>query len=146
MKLARALALAAVTLAAGAQAAMYKWTDAKGVVHYTQTPPPGSTPYEPVKPAPPPSPAPARESAQQFLQKAEAEAARQRQARAEAALKQAQARKDCDSARQRLAFLQERTPQRLAVKQQNGELARMTVEEWEARKAEAQQLIDESCG
>lgn len=137
--------IALCAAAAPVAAALYKWTDANGVVHYTQTPP-VSGPYESLRPAPPPGAAPAREATQKFLEQAERREAEQAKARAEARQRAAEAARRCRDARARLALLEERTPRRLAVQQENGELARMTVEEWEARKAQAQKVIEASCG
>ena len=50
--------LAGVACAAGAADKLYKWTDAEGVTHYTDSPPPASQEFETrvidVPPAPPP--------------------------------------------------------------------------------------------
>jgi len=40
-----ALALAAASAGAGASD-IYQWTDARGITHYSETPPPAGTPYQ----------------------------------------------------------------------------------------------------
>ena len=131
--------------AAAAQPQMFKWTDANGVVHYTQSPPPKGA-YQAVQPAPPPpSATPARESAQEFLRNARASEAEADRKRAEAAARKAEAAQACSDARDRLAFLEERPPRRLATKNADGSLSRMTEQEWMQRKSEAQKRIEQSC-
>lgn len=64
------LALALLLVAPLACAQVYKWTDAKGTVHYSQTPPTNGTKYSIVElnvtapPAPQPQPPTANDSAQ----------------------------------------------------------------------------------
>lgn len=52
------LLTALLLLAVPVQAAMYKWTDADGNIHYTQSPPPAGVESKTMK-APPPAPTPA---------------------------------------------------------------------------------------
>ena len=60
-----AFSLLAVTVAAGAQAALYKWTDAQGRVVYSDQPPSGNVKSEQLRGAPPPAnPNAAKELAQ----------------------------------------------------------------------------------
>jgi Domain of unknown function (DUF4124) len=56
------LVLALLLLAPMASAQVYKWTDAHGTVHYSETPPPQGTPFKRITPTggeqtPPPPPA-----------------------------------------------------------------------------------------
>ncbi|HKK16999.1 MAG TPA: DUF4124 domain-containing protein, partial [Gammaproteobacteria bacterium] len=44
--------LLALLVSSNALAAMYKWVDENGEVHYTQTPPPGDIQAETIKPPP----------------------------------------------------------------------------------------------
>jgi hypothetical protein len=154
------LSLCFAALPAGAR--MYRWVDAQGQVHYAQLPPAQGA-YEVIdRPAsaPPSSPVPAstpeqeqeQEPAQaqdsetrRFLDQAEAaeRAAAEDKARQQQA--QAEARTLCEQARQRLAQLDERTARRLAVENPDGTMARMDEEEFERRRAVAQQLIQENC-
>ena len=97
-----ALSLLAVTVAAGAQAALYKWTDAQGRVVYSDQPPSGNVKSEQLRGAPPPAnPNAAKELAQRDAEfkkrqddaaKADAKATKDRAASAEHAENCAQMR------------------------------------------------------
>lgn len=131
------LGLLAQPAAAGT---VYKWKDASGQVHYTQTPPPEGAVREPVQrsaqadvqpgvtlnaPNPPAAPAKAAtapgEKAAAPIETAEAKATR------------------CAQARERLSFLEERTAYRLMVEQPDGSSARMTEEEFQQRLGKARE-------
>ncbi len=129
-----------------AAAEVYRWVDRDGVVHYTQSPPPTGD-YKSLREnaVPPPTANPQAEAMKKFLDdSAKAETAQQK-ARTEAATKKAEAAQKCSKARERLTFLTERSPHRLAVKNEDGSISRMPAEEWEKRRAEAQKQIDASC-
>ncbi len=123
------LSLAALPSAAGN---VYKWKDASGQMHYSQTPPPaGSVSVQPqaeVQPgvtmnAPPAPPAPAT-----------AKPADPKTAAPET--KEAKAKR-CTDSRERLAFLEERTARRLMIAQPDGSESRMTEEEFAQRVDQA---------
>ncbi|MBU6469799.1 MAG: DUF4124 domain-containing protein [Gammaproteobacteria bacterium] len=85
---------------------VYRWVDAQGNVHYSQTPPPaGATKAKVIEVAPPP-PDPTGVAEQQQLVKsvAAADAAQQKAAQeaAQAAAKKAQQQQACDAARKQL--------------------------------------------
>ncbi len=127
------LSLAALpTLAAN----IYKWTDAQGQIHYSQTPPPhgpvkaqaaGSVqPGVSVQATVPPTPAvPA------------AKVAAAVDAKAAVPETKADRNKRCSDSKERLAFLEEHTAHRLFVKDSDGNEARMTEEQFTARLAKA---------
>lgn len=108
---------------------VYKWTDASGQVHYSQTPPadnaaaakavrdlqPGVSIAAPAKPAPAPAPA---------AKAAPAESAEAKNKR-------------CAAAKERVAYLEERTARRLFVTEKDGTESRMTEEEFDSRLAKA---------
>ncbi|MDO9452740.1 MAG: DUF4124 domain-containing protein [Stagnimonas sp.] len=126
------LSVAALPCAAGN---VYKWKDASGQMHYSQTPPPaGSVSVQPqaqVQPgvtmtAPPAPPAPA----------ATAKPADPKAAPPET--KEAKAKR-CTDSKERLAFLEERTARRLMIAQPDGSESRMTEEEFAQRVDQAKE-------
>ena len=133
MRTASALLLSLASLSAAASN-VYKWKDASGQMHYSQTPPPAGTvsvqPQAQVQPgvtltAPPAAPAeaPAKPA------DAKAPAPETKEAKA----------KRCTDSRERLAFLEERTPRRLMIAQPDGSESRMTEEEFAQRVDQAKE-------
>jgi len=134
--------LAALPLAAAAQ--VYRWVDDKGQVHYTQTPPPGKN-AEQVGAPPPPADAPNQDALNQSLQ-ADKAAEPGRRAEAErAAQAQAQLEQQCRQAREQLAYMDEKTARRLGTTDEQGNVSRVTEEQFQARRAELQRVISERC-
>jgi len=133
MRTASALLLSLASLSAAASN-VYKWKDASGQMHYSQTPPPAGAvsvqPQAQVQPgvtltAPPAAPAeaPAKPA------DAKAPAPETKEAKA----------KRCTDSRERLAFLEERTPRRLMIAQPDGSESRMTEEEFAQRVDQAKE-------
>lgn len=136
------LLLAALPIAAGAQA--YRWVDEKGQVHYTQTPPPGKN-AQPVGPPPPPAASPNQDSINQSLEADRAaQPARQAEA-ARTAQAQDQAEQQCRQAREQLAYMDEKTSRRLGTTDEQGNVSRVTEEQFQERRAELQRVISERC-
>jgi len=136
------LAFALLPLVAGAQA--YRWVDEKGRVHYSQVPPTGRE-SQPVGPPPPPAAAPNQESLNRTL-KEDSEAAPQRKAQTEqAAQAQAQREDQCRQAREQLAYMDAKTSRRLGTTDAQGNVSRVTEEQFQERRAELQQVISERC-
>jgi hypothetical protein len=136
------LLLAAVPLAAGAQA--YRWVDEKGQVHYSQTPPPGKK-AEAVAPPRPVSSSPNQDALNQSLEAERAAGPERRQAAEAAAASQQQIQQQCNQAREQLAFMEAKTARRLGTTDEQGNVARVTEEEFQARRAELQRVIAERC-
>ena len=134
--------LLAVPLAAGAQA--YRWVDDKGQVHYSQTPPPGKK-AEAVAPPPPVSASPNQDALNQSLEAERAAEPERRQAAEAAAANQQQLQQQCNQAREQLAFMEAKTARRLGTTDDKGNVARVTEEEFQARRAELQRAIAERC-
>lgn len=136
----RALTLVLLSLAAWPVLAspVYKWADAQGQVHYSQTPPPnGATAMQgPASLRPgvsvqaPASPSPKAAAPVAAANPAET---------APAVESKADQAKRCTEARQRVAYLEEKTARRLMVTQADGSEARMTEEEFEKRMAKARE-------
>ncbi len=118
---------------------IYKWTDARGQVHYSQTPPSGVDAslqsQSHVLPAANPPVPPAATAA---VPAAAAPASVAKPAAAPPETRQAKAER-CAGASERLAFLEESTPRRLVVQQPDGSEARMTEEEFAERVAKAKE-------
>ena len=138
------LAVLALPLSALAEAKVYRWVDAQGQVHYSQTPPPEigaqahstrTVPASPAAPSAAPAAAPAK-SAAPVAEAAKPDPAAEREARA----------KRCTEARDRITYLEEKTPRRLGVEQPDGSLARMTEEEFEDRLNKARSEVAKNCG
>lgn len=132
---------------------VYRWKDADGRVHYGQIPPQGVR-YEEVRPRGPRPASPAtRDTADtglsgevdQFLEQAAREREAEQEAEAKARAEREVAARNCQIARDRAQNLEERGARRLAVKKDDGSLARMTQEEFEERTAETQRAIEENC-
>ena len=140
----RILLLALIALPLLAQAKVYRWVDARGQVHYSQTPPadvgaeetsisvvPATpSPAPPAAAAPKPATAPPAPAAPKVDDKVEREAKAKR----------------CTEARERVSHLEEKTARRLGVTQPDGSLARMTDEEFQERLDKAQVELGKACG
>lgn len=144
----RAIALTLLLTTAGlAQAAMYKWVDEDGNVHYGQRPPAGR-PYERMRPAPRPSTPPEQADTRlEQLRRQIEEAGRAREeADRKAAAQQAEAarrRQNCAIARRNLANLEMGGRKKLVGP--DGVAYFPTPEEIEAKKAAARKAIEENC-
>jgi hypothetical protein len=137
-----ALFFAALPLAVFAQA--YKWKDRNGQVHYSQVPP-KDVQAEVVAPPPPPSSNPNQESLNKSMTDAQ-KAAPEKQQAADAAAQVAQQRQAaCKDAITRLAYLDAHTPRRLATKDAQGNVSRMTDEEFARQRTAEQDKIKQNC-
>lgn len=136
------VALALLPLSAAAQA--YRWVDEKGQVHYSQVPPPGRS-ARPVGPPPPASAAPNQDSLNRSLAD-DKEAEPGKRAEAER-LNQAHAQREqqCRQAREQLAYMDEKTARRLGTTDEQGNVARVTEEQFQARRGELLKAIGEVC-
>lgn len=134
--------LALLPLSAGAQA--YRWVDEKGQVHYSQVPPPGRT-AQPVGPPPPATAAPNQDSLNQALAD-EKGAEPEKRAEAER-LNQAHAQREqqCRQAREQLTYMEAKTARRLGTTDEQGNVSRVTEEQFQQRRAELQKVIGEVC-
>ena len=136
------IALLLSPLSAGAQA--YRWVDDKGQVHYSQVPPPGRS-AQSVGPPPPSAAAPNQDSLNQSLADKNA-AEPEKRAEAER-LSQAEAQREqqCRQAREQLTYMEAKTARRLGTTDEQGNVSRVTEEQFQARRAELQQVISERC-
>jgi hypothetical protein len=139
---------------------VYRWKDASGQTHFSQTPPPSGG-YDVMRPAPggssPPAAAPgaARKAAppgndqrareQRFVEEAEAA----RRAKAEAQKKERTAKLEraekCKTARELAQFLEERTARRLVIMADDGNYARMDEDEFLKQLDAAKQEVATHC-
>ena len=164
------LILMALPVLAMAQSTMYRWVDAQGRVHFSQTPPPSEKsekiqqrgvgmPAESetvvtveAEAAPPAStvatpeaPPTVDEINAKFLQDTEAANKAKAEAAAKNKLAKADAARKCQTARERMTRLDERTARRLATVDASGNVTRMDDDEFAKRKASAQKDIDSQC-
>src|SRR5690606_3190922 len=92
-----AVALSVLGVVGAVEAGVYRWTDANGTVHYSQSPPPTGS-YQTLREQAVPASsevAPARRSAQEFLEKAEQSRAEQDKLRSDAATEKQQKQARC---------------------------------------------------
>ena len=131
----RPVLFALVLLPAAALAQSYRWVDAQGQVHYSQTPPPKGVAGTYVPPPPPPSASPNQDAINKSLSDStRAEPAKQREAShaaEERALKDAQCRNTLND----LANLNSQTSNRL----------RITEEAYQQRHKELEAFIAQNC-
>ncbi len=145
-----AAAAAAVLLlcTAPAQAGkIYKWIDAKGITHYSQSPPTGREAEEiSTRSGDTARQAEARESLQSRVQSLnERQEERQAAARGESEelARQRELEAFCAQAHERIADYG--SGKRLALKQPDGSYRRLSPEEIDTRRSELQGQIDEHC-
>ena len=136
-----------ILLAGTAQAAIYKWVDANGDVHYSQTPPPPGVAGETLQPPPPDVDT---ETATKQLNEQERQLEELRKQRDEQADKESQAaaelalqQKNCQMAKDRLASY-ERRPN-INFVQEDGSRVRATEEERQAEIKKSEDMIQEFC-
>jgi hypothetical protein len=148
------LAVAALLLAGlltqPLHAGIYKWTDASGEVHYTQTPPPGNTSAEKIEGAPPPpDPAAVHKEQQQLQERVDAMDERLKAEKEADAIKKEHEEvakideKNCITARNNLGKLQQGGIKRYLTPE--GEVIRLTDDERERRINEANSQIEMYC-
>jgi type IV secretory pathway VirB10-like protein len=150
------MAAAALLLCTSLAQAQYVWIDANGTRHYSDRPPPPSTPRSKILKAPqlspyaqePDAPAAAPEKKKtaptlaqrekDFEQRQQAQADAQRKAAAEAQRQQAQ-RENCDTARQYKAELESGI--RVAATNADGERSFLSDEDRAARLAQTNRIL-----
>jgi hypothetical protein len=138
-----ALALAATPLLAAAE--VYRWVDDRGQVHYSQTPPKGLD-AEPVGPATAPQAAPNQDSLNQTLKDANDAAPKKKAEADRIAQNQANLEEYCQQLREQLTYLDAKTARRLGTTDEQGNVSRVTEEQFQERRNELLQKIGESCG
>lgn len=125
-----------------ARAELYRWVDAQGQTHYTQTPPPG---LQAQTVAPPPPRVEPSVKLREYSEALDKTAAERTKAQAEAAQQQAKKDQTCRIAQARIELLESRPPSRVGVRDANGNLARMTPEQHAQDLETARKAADLSC-
>ncbi|MCH9827803.1 MAG: DUF4124 domain-containing protein [Gammaproteobacteria bacterium] len=130
---------------AAAASPTYRWVDAQGQVHYSQTPPEQGTysKYEPR--APGAHPAPAVESIDDFVESSETDELARAAAEHARQVARNERQQQCQAARDRLAYLDEKTARRLMRVDDNGERVRFTEDMFNAERDKALEQIANSC-
>lgn len=137
-----ALLLLMLPLAASA-AGMYKWTDKNGTVHYTQTPPPPGAPTGTItKPPPPVAP---RMGVQNLSKTYDEERKKKAEADAKAGAGKDDKAKLCAKAQANLAQMATHSPHRLATTDEQGNVSRMTTEQYNDIKSESENDVRLYC-
>ena len=128
-----------------AVAAMYKWVDADGNTHYTQSPPPAGAKGQEIKPPPrvdSEAAAKSLEQQQQNLDQLAADRHKQGEAAQKGAKEQSEQKRICEQARARAASYER---PRVTLNEKDGSQRRATEEERLAKLAEANKQVAENC-
>ena len=135
----------ALSLCAAQAAPVYRWVDANGVIHFSQTPPVSGA-YKRIEPElPPPTSAPAVKELGPMMEHYQTQREQSQKSR-EAHVKHAAEREEaCAKARQRINFLEAATAHRLFVRGQNGTRSRMTQPQFEKLLNQARQTAAANC-
>lgn len=136
------LVAALLPAVAGAQA--YRWVDEKGQVHYSQVPQPGKN-AQPVGPAAPPSAAPNQDALNRSLDESKESEAGKRTAAERAAQAQQQVDAQCRQAREQLSYMDEKTARRMGTTDEQGNVSRVTEEQFQSRRNEILKILSEHC-
>lgn len=129
-----------------APAEVLKWKDKDGQVHYGELPPLGAK-AESKSPPPPPSANPNQDALNKSLSDSQKPLSPQEQKIAAATADFAAKREAaCKQAQERLTYLTNSTPRRLASKDEaTGQMSRMTEETFNSQVAEAEDRIKNNC-
>lgn len=137
--------LVALSAPLHAEAAIYRWVDANGELHFSQSPPPGVH-YQRIDPqVPPPTSAPAVRQLGPAAKRFDAQRAAEQRAREAALATKARQAEACAKARSRVSFLQEKTAHRLFVRTKDGQLARMTEPQFQQQLDAARAAEQANC-
>lgn len=137
--------LLALLVSSNALAAMYKWVDENGEVHYTQTPPPGDIQAETIKPPPDVNTEKAREELQQrqeLVEKIREQRQEENQKEKLAQQELEKKRANCDMAKKRLDSYDQ---PRVRFVQPDGSRRYATEEERQAQIQKSKEMIKEFC-
>lgn len=139
--------VAAMAFTAAQAQQVYRWVDAQGNVHYSQTPPPSVVTKTTVMELAPPSPDPTGVAEQKQLMKsvAKTDAAKQQAAEqaAQEAAKKAQQQQACDAARKQLQGYME--AHRVITNGNSANPSYYTGEDLVKFREQAQQQVDKVC-
>ncbi len=124
-------------------AQIYKWTDANGQVHFSQTPPADGK-FERVHPA---DSSGLSTGLSKFVKESDKANSEEEQAHQAEMKKKAESAELCAKARERVSLLEEKGPHRMFMPAASSTAApaRMTDEEFNKRLAEAQKSVSENC-
>jgi hypothetical protein len=145
------LLLATLLLQSPVFGAIYKWTDASGEVHYTQTPPPDGMATQKIEGAPPPaeSQQTIHEEQKRLQERLEAFDERRAEQKEEETIRKLEKEdreineKNCITAKNNLGKLQQGGIKRYLTPE--GEVIRLTEEDRERRISEANKQVDQYC-
>lgn len=141
-----ALLIGLATAVSSAMAGIYRWTDAQGVTHYSQTPPPSGEADRIVPQGPAVTTESIGDAANALLERADLRDQREREEVEQREARLAEAAPKCEDARKRLAFLESRPPSRIQVVGDDGAVSRMTEDQWNNDKAAERQRVEQYCG
>ena len=128
------------------QAALYKWVDADGNTHYTQSPPTGGIEADVIKPPPKIDTNKALdqlEEQQKYLDGLQEERGKQAKKQQNEEANEAIRKSNCELGKNKLTHLTD-IPRILKV-DKDGNVSRLTEEERQAKIKKAQELINKEC-
>ena len=128
------------------QAALYKWVDADGNTHYTQSPPTGGIEADVIKPPPKIDTNKALdklEEQQKYLDGLQEERGKQAKKQQNEEANEAVRKSNCELGKDKLTHLTD-IP-RIQKVDKDGNVSRLTEEERQAKIKKAQELIDKEC-
>lgn len=134
----------ALAVACATQAETYKWKDQYGQMHYSQFPPKDGK-AEVVNAPTAPGTNPNQDSLNKSLQDAQKAEPEKKRAAEAAALEQARRQENCRAAIERLAYLDAHAPNRIATKDDQGQVSRMTPEEHARQRGLEQDKVKQNC-
>ena len=146
-----ALLITTLLLQSPVSGGIYKWTDASGEVHYTQTPPPKGIATQKIQDAPPPAESQQNihEDQQKLQERIDAMDERRASQDEEAAIKKQEKEnreieeKNCITAKNNLAKLQQGGIKRYLTPE--GEVIRLTEEDRQRHITEANKQVEQYC-
>lgn len=136
---------ALLLLPAVATAQVYKWTDAEGHVHFSQSPPKSGT-YDEAGSAPPPGTSPNVQQLDSTQKQADKDADKAKAQADQDAADKAKKQADCKQAQDRLSYMDEHQARRLYTKDDKGNVSRMTQDDFTKQRQEVQDRISKNCG
>jgi hypothetical protein len=122
----------------------YRWVDARGQVHYSQTRP-TSGDYTTVGPVTPPSAAPNQDELGKAMERGIKDDAKGKERDVQEAQNKSAKDNRCKTAQERLAYLQAKTAHRLMTTDPQGNPVRMSDETFQQEVDAAQQKIKQDC-
>lgn len=139
------LLLLSLVLSCAADAQIYRWTDANGQIHFGEKPPEQGQ-YERLRDLEATQGADGGgKNLQKFLSDRDAAATESQEQRQRSLRAEAERAERCAKARERIAYLEGKTARRLFTKEADGQVSRLTDEQFQQRVDAAHKAEADSC-